>query len=74
MPTSMPHAGVEENKKVLQQLDMAVASIPEIRTVLVKPEEQNRPLTLPLCRCMKTLYSTNLNICSMTKRSDNALR
>ena len=36
MPTSMPHAGVEENKKVLQQLDMAVASIPEIETVVGK--------------------------------------
>jgi len=36
MPTSLPHAGVEENKRVLQQLDMAVASIPEIETVLGK--------------------------------------
>ncbi|MEL4454892.1 efflux RND transporter permease subunit [Lutimonas vermicola] len=36
MPTSMPHAGVEENKKVLQQLDMAVAGIPEILTVVGK--------------------------------------
>ena len=36
MPTSMPHAGVEENKKVLQQLDMAVATIPEIETVVGK--------------------------------------
>ncbi|MCL6295075.1 efflux RND transporter permease subunit [Jejuia spongiicola] len=36
MPTSMPHAGVEENKRVLQQLDMAVASIPEIKTVVGK--------------------------------------
>jgi len=36
MPTSMPHAGVSENKRVLQQLDMAVASIPEIRTVVGK--------------------------------------
>ena len=27
MPTSMPHSGVEENKRVLQQLDMAVACI-----------------------------------------------
>ena len=36
MPTSMPHAGVEENKRILQQLDMAVASIPEIRTVVGK--------------------------------------
>jgi Cu(I)/Ag(I) efflux system membrane protein CusA/SilA len=36
MPTSMPHAGVQENKRVLQQLDMAVASIPEIETVVGK--------------------------------------
>ena len=36
MPTSMPQAGVEENKRVLQQLDMAVASIPEIETVVGK--------------------------------------
>ena len=30
MPTSMPHAGIEENKRVVQQLDMAVARIPEV--------------------------------------------
>tara|TARA_R110000868_G_scaffold254352_2_gene510934 strand:+ start:775 stop:4527 length:3753 start_codon:yes stop_codon:yes gene_type:complete len=36
MPASLPHAGVEENKRVLQQLDMAVASIPEIETVVGK--------------------------------------
>ncbi|NAS31442.1 cation transporter [Flavobacteriaceae bacterium R38] len=36
MPTSLPHAGVEENKRVLQQLDLAVASIPEIETVVGK--------------------------------------
>ncbi|MDP2524569.1 efflux RND transporter permease subunit [Maribacter dokdonensis] len=36
MPTSLPHAGVEENKRVLQQLDMAVAGIPEIETVVGK--------------------------------------
>ena len=36
MPTSMPHSGIAENKRVLQQLDMAVASIPEIRTVVGK--------------------------------------
>ncbi len=36
MPTTMPHAGVEENKRILQQLDMAVASIPEILTVVGK--------------------------------------
>lgn len=36
MPTSMPHAGIDENKRILQQLDMAVANIPEINTVVGK--------------------------------------
>ena len=36
MPTSLPHAGVAENKRVLQQLDMAVAAIPEVQTVVGK--------------------------------------
>ncbi|WP_341222157.1 efflux RND transporter permease subunit [Polaribacter atrinae] len=36
MPTSLPHAGVAENKRVLQQLDMAVATIPEIEMVVGK--------------------------------------
>ena len=36
MPTSLPHSGVEENKRVLRQLDMAVTSIPEIETVVGK--------------------------------------
>jgi len=36
MPTSMPHSGIEENKRVLQQLDMAVATIPEIKMVVGK--------------------------------------
>ena len=36
MPTSLPHSGVSENKRVLQQLDMAVATIPEVRTVVGK--------------------------------------
>jgi Cu(I)/Ag(I) efflux system membrane protein CusA/SilA len=44
MPTSMPHAGVEENKRVLQQLDMAVASIPEIETVVGKAGRTESPL------------------------------
>ena len=36
MPTSMPHAGVQENKEVLQKLDMLVASIPEVELVVGK--------------------------------------
>ncbi|MGB1294933.1 MAG: efflux RND transporter permease subunit [Flavobacteriales bacterium] len=30
MPSSMPHAGMAENKKVIQQLDMLLANIPEV--------------------------------------------
>ena len=30
MPTSMPHAGVQQNKRVIQQLDMLLANIPEV--------------------------------------------
>lgn len=44
MPTSMPHAGVEENKRVLQQLDMAVASLPEIKMVVGKAGRTESPL------------------------------
>ena len=36
MPTSLPHAGMEENKRVLQQLDLLVANIPEVATVVGK--------------------------------------
>ncbi|MFP4018131.1 MAG: efflux RND transporter permease subunit [Bacteroidales bacterium] len=36
MPTSMPHSGIEENKKILQHLDKTVASIPEVKSVLGK--------------------------------------
>ncbi|MGA0031234.1 MAG: efflux RND transporter permease subunit [Flavobacteriaceae bacterium] len=36
MPTSMPHAGVSENRRILQQLDRAVAAIPEVETVVGK--------------------------------------
>lgn len=30
MPTAMPHAGIEEVKKTVQQLDIAVTNIPEV--------------------------------------------
>jgi len=30
MPTSMPHSGIEQNKQVIQQLDMSIANIPEV--------------------------------------------
>jgi copper/silver efflux system protein len=36
MPTSMPHAGIEENKATLQKLDMLVTAIPEVSMVVGK--------------------------------------
>jgi len=36
MPTAMPHAGVSENRRVLAQLDMAVANLIEVETVVGK--------------------------------------
>ena len=36
MPSSMPHSGMQENKEVLQKLDMLVAAIPEVDMVVGK--------------------------------------
>jgi Cu(I)/Ag(I) efflux system membrane protein CusA/SilA len=36
MPTSMPHAGMQENIKNLRLLDMAVTAIPEVESVVGK--------------------------------------
>lgn len=36
MPTSMPHAGIVQNKEVLQELDMRVYAIPEVDQVVGK--------------------------------------
>jgi len=36
MPTSMPHAGMEQNKIVVQQLDMLLANIPEVELAVGK--------------------------------------
>ena len=36
MPTSMPHAGVEENIQILKKLDLMVTSIPEVEMVVGK--------------------------------------
>lgn len=36
MPTTMPHAGIQENKEVLQQLDRLVTAIPEVDIVVGK--------------------------------------
>lgn len=36
MPTSMPHAGLEESKNTVQKLDMLVANIPEVESSVGK--------------------------------------
>ena len=44
MPTSMPHSGIEENKKILRHLDMAVSAIPEVKSVVGKAGRVESPL------------------------------
>ncbi|MEO1261845.1 MAG: efflux RND transporter permease subunit [Bacteroidota bacterium] len=44
MPTSMPHAGMQENTKNLRLLDMAVTAIPEVETVVGKAGRVESPL------------------------------
>ena len=44
MPTAMPHAGVAENLRNLQTLDMAVTTIPEVKMVVGKAGRVNSPL------------------------------
>lgn len=36
MPTSMPHSGIEANRRIVQQLDMLVNDIPEVDMVVGK--------------------------------------
>ncbi|MCB0815624.1 MAG: hypothetical protein KDB87_20965, partial [Flavobacteriales bacterium] len=36
MPPSLPHAGVQQNHRVVQQLDMRVMAIPEVELVVGK--------------------------------------
>lgn len=36
MPTSMPHSGIEENREIVEQLDMALSAIPEVESVVGK--------------------------------------
>ena len=44
MPTSLPHASVNENIEVLKKLDIAVASIPEVEYVVGKAGRVNSAL------------------------------
>ena len=44
MPTTMPHAGVEESRDVMRKIDMAVAGIPEVKNVVGKMGRTNSAL------------------------------
>ena len=44
MPTTMPHAGMEEVIDVVRKMDMRVASIPEVETVVGKIGRAETPL------------------------------
>ena len=44
MPTTMPHAGIEEAIDVLQKLDMALYSVPEVEMVVGKLGRADTPL------------------------------
>lgn len=44
MPTTMPHAGMEESIDVLQKLDMALYSVPEVDMVVGKLGRAETPL------------------------------
>ena len=44
MPTTMPHAGMEEVIDVVRKMDMRIASIPEVETVVGKVGRAESPL------------------------------
>lgn len=44
MPTTMPHAGVEENVETIRKLDILVTSIPEVEMTVGKWGRANSPL------------------------------
>lgn len=44
MPSTMPHTGIEENQRILQNLDANISEIPEVRGVLGKMGRVNSAL------------------------------
>ena len=67
MPTTMPHSGIQENKEVLQKLDMLVASIPEVDMVVGKAGRAETAIDpAPMSMFENTInykseYATNIN-------------
>jgi Cu(I)/Ag(I) efflux system membrane protein CusA/SilA len=67
MPTTMPHAGMEESIDVLQKLDMALYSIPEVDMVVGKLGRAETPLDPAPISMVETVinykseYKTDVN-------------
>jgi copper/silver efflux system protein len=67
MPTTMPHSGIQENKEVLQKLDMLVTAIPEVDMVVGKAgraETAIDPAPISMFENTinyKTEYATDIN-------------
>ena len=65
MPTTMPHVGIEEAKDIMQKIDMRVASIPEVESVVGKmgrTESALDPAPISMYETMityKTEFKTN---------------
>lgn len=72
MPSSMPHSGIQENKEVLQKLDMLVAAIPEVVLVVGKAGRAETAIDpAPI-----TMYENTINYKSefLTDRQGQRLR
>ncbi|WP_268123445.1 efflux RND transporter permease subunit [Roseivirga pacifica] len=70
MPTSMPHAGIEQNRQVLRMLDMAVTAIPEISSVVGKMGRTESALDpAPI-----SMYENVINYKSEYKTDENGHR
>ncbi len=67
MPTTMPHAGMEESIDVLQKLDMALYSVPEVDMVVGKLGRAETPLDPAPISMVETVinykseYKTDVN-------------
>lgn len=57
MPTTMPHAGTEETIDVLQKLDMALYSVPEVDLVVGKIGRAETPLDPAPLSMVETIVS-----------------
>lgn len=70
MPTTMPHAGVQETLQMMKEMDMRIASIPEVKEVVGKIGRVESPLDpAPL-----SMFETVINYRSEYKTDDRGRR